>query len=98
MENEKNPESAKICKAVALKYPEGAPAPFITASARGKLAEELLKCAKMNDIMIVENSDLADYLSVQDLGTSIPEETWEVVARIFSFIAKSQEATANGTN
>lgn len=90
--------SDNIKKAVALKYPEGAEAPFITASAKGPLAEELLKCAKMNDIMIVENSDLADYLSVQDLGTSVPEETWEVVAQIFSFIAKSQEATANGTN
>ena len=46
-------KNEKLKKAVALKYPEGAPAPFITASAKGKLAEELLKCAKMNDIIII---------------------------------------------
>jgi len=85
----------RIKKAVALKYPEGAPAPFITASAKGTLAEELLKCAKMNDIIIVENSEMTEFLSVQDIGTYVPEEAWEVVAGIFSYITKSQE-TYNG--
>lgn len=78
--------SDNIKKAVALKYPEGAEAPFITASAKGPLAEELLKCAKMNDIIIVENEGLTDFLSVQEIGTIVPEEAWEAVALIFSFI------------
>lgn len=90
-------KNEKIKKAVALKYPEGAPAPFITASAKGKLAEELLKCAKMNDIIIVENSEMTDFLSVQDIGTYVPEEAWEVIAGIFSYIAKSQDKNY-GTN
>lgn len=80
----------KTPKAVALKYPEGAPAPFITASAKGHLAEELLKCAKMNDIIIVENEGLTDFLSVQEIGAAVPEEAWEIVAQIFAFISKSQ--------
>ncbi|MCQ2573857.1 MAG: EscU/YscU/HrcU family type III secretion system export apparatus switch protein [Treponema sp.] len=76
----------KIKKAIALKYPEGAPAPFITASTKGRLAEELLKCAKMNDIIIVENDELTEFLSVQEIGSYVPEEAWEAVATIFSYI------------
>lgn len=78
-------------KAVALKYPENAPAPFITASAKGKLAEEVLKIAKMNDIMIVEDLELSELLSVQDLGTYIPEEAWEALALIFTYLTDFQD-------
>lgn len=78
-------------KAVALRYPKNAPAPFITAKGQGFIADEILKCAKENDIMIQEDYQLTDFLSVQDIGTVIPEETWEVVAQIFAFISKSQE-------
>lgn len=81
----------KIKKAVALKYPKDAPAPFITATAKGQLAEEVLKIAKMNDIMIVEDSEMTDFLSVQDMGTAVPEEAWEALAAIFAVILKSQE-------
>ncbi len=78
-------------KAVALKYPENAPAPFITASAKGKLAEEVLKIAKMNDIMIVEDLELSELLSVQDLGTYVPEEAWEALALIFTYLTDFQD-------
>lgn len=78
-------------KAVALKYPENAPAPFITASAKGKLAEEVLKIAKMNDIMIVEDLELSELLSVQDLGTYVPEKAWEALALVFSYLTDHQE-------
>ena len=87
----KNKKVEKIKKAVALKYPKDAPAPFITAIAKGKLADELLKCAKMNDIMIVEQSEATDFLSVQEIGTAVPEEAWEIVARIFSYIEKKSQ-------
>ena len=78
-------------KAVALKYPKDAPAPFITAVGKGALAEDVLKIAKMNDIMILENTNMTDFLSVQEVGTAVPEEAWEVLAQIFSIIIKSQE-------
>ena len=41
-------------KAVALKYPEGAPSPFVTASARGEAAERLAAIAKEQGIAVVE--------------------------------------------
>ena len=51
-------------KAVALKYPEGAPSPFITASARGEAAERLAEIAKESGIAVVENANLADVLTL----------------------------------
>ena len=63
----------KIKKAVSLRYPEGAPAPFITASGKGIVAEKILETARENDIKIVENKELTDFLSVQEIGTCVPE-------------------------
>lgn len=76
----------KIKKAVSLKYPEGAPAPFITASGKGIVAEKILETARENDIKIVENKELTDFLSVQEIGTCVPESIWPVLAKIFAFV------------
>ena len=64
-------------KAVALKYPKNAAAPFICASGKGEVAKNILDIAQKNNIPIVENSDLTDVLTLQEIGTIIPEETWE---------------------
>lgn len=77
-------------KAIALKYPEGAYAPFITAKGEGKLAEKIIEEAKKNDIYIEENVEAIDFLDACDIGTEVPEEAWEVVAQIFSFILQNQ--------
>lgn len=73
-------------KAVALKYPKNAVAPFICASGKGEVAKNILDIAQKNNIPIVENSDLTDVLTLQEIGTIIPEETWELIANIFSYI------------
>lgn len=73
-------------KAVALKYPKNAAAPFICASGKGEIAKSILDIAQKNNIPIVENSDLTDILTLQEIGTIIPEETWELIANIFSYI------------
>ena len=69
-----------------MKYPEGAPAPFITASGKGIVAEKILETARENDIKIVENKELTDFLSVQEIGTCVPESIWPVLAKIFAFV------------
>lgn len=76
----------KVKKAVVLKYPEGAVAPFITANTKGELAEKVLQIAKDNDIAIVQNEGLTNFLSVQEIGTCVPEEVWPVLAKIFAFV------------
>ena len=78
----------EVKKAVTLKYPEGASAPFIAASAKGFLAQKMLEVAAEKKIPITEDAALADFLSVQEIGQTIPEETWEAVAKIFAFIVQ----------
>ena len=78
-------------KAVALKYPENAYAPFVVASEKGFLAERLLKIAEENKILIVRDDILSDVLSLQEVGSFIPENTWEAMAKIFAFIVHLEE-------
>ncbi|MCH5291560.1 MAG: EscU/YscU/HrcU family type III secretion system export apparatus switch protein [Treponema sp.] len=72
--------------AVALMYPAGADAPFITAKETGKLAERMIAIARENDIPIVEDDVLENTLSLYAIGSYIPEQTWLAVARIFAYI------------
>ncbi|HAH60525.1 MAG TPA: flagellar protein FhlB [Treponema sp.] len=82
-------------KAVALKYPEGAPAPFVTAAARGMLAEKILEIAEKNSIPVVKNDDMADVLSVREIGSFVPEETWNVLAAVFAFVLNTEGRQKN---
>ena len=79
---------------VAIKYKEGIDAPFITAKGTGKKADYILQIAKENNIHIQQDSSLVNFLGNQSVGDFIPEETWEVVAKIFAFIIDSK----NGVN
>lgn len=81
----------KELKAVALKYPENAEAPFISAVGKGLAAEKILEIAKEHSISVVENEIAADILSVQEIGSMIPENTWEIVAQIFSVVVKYEK-------
>lgn len=78
-------------KAVALKYPKNEVAPFISASAKGELAERIVSIAKEHSIPVVEDVLLSDILSSQEIGSFIPEETWKAVAAIFAFVIKTQK-------
>lgn len=78
-------------KAVVLKYPENASAPFITASAKGQLAEKIMQIAKECNVPVVENEIAANVLSLQEIGSAIPEETWGIVAEIFAVVVESQK-------
>ncbi len=78
-------------KAVALHYPKNAESPFIAAKAKGFLAERMLQIAEQKKIPVVENSNLANILTVNEIGCAVPEETWEALARIFAFVVKIGE-------
>ena len=81
-------------KVVAIKYKEGVEAPFITAKRTGEKADFILRIAKENNVHIQQDSNLVDFLGNQSVGDFIPEETWDVVAKIFAFIIDSK----NGVN
>lgn len=79
-----------IKKAVVLKYPQGAQAPFITAKGSGILAQTIIDEARKNDIKIEENTPLVEFLSEVTVGSLVPPETWEILAQIFSVILKEE--------
>ena len=74
--------------AVALKYPEDADLPFISAKAKGKLAEKMIEIASEKNIPLVQDKIAANILSVSEIGSLIPEATWELVARIFALVVE----------
>ncbi|MBR1721543.1 MAG: EscU/YscU/HrcU family type III secretion system export apparatus switch protein [Treponema sp.] len=78
-------------RAVALRYPEWAEAPYISAKAKGSVAERLVKIADENDVPVVEDAELANVLSLKSVGSFIPETTYEAIATIFAFIIKLDE-------
>lgn len=75
-------------KAVTLFYPENAPAPIITSVTKGELAQRVLNIAAENGIIIEEDAELTEVLSMQEIGTCVPEETWLVLSQIFAFLTE----------
>lgn len=79
-----------IKAAVSLKYPENADAPFITSKSTGVIAKRMIEIAEENKIPVVEDDVLTNVLSLQQIGSCIPESTWKAVADIFAIIAESE--------
>lgn len=75
-------------KAVALKYPKGSSAPLVAASGKGFLAKKMLEIAEKEKIPVVQDKNLSEVLCVQEIGASVPPETWEVLSKIFAFVLK----------
>lgn len=86
------PPRKKRKVAVALKYPEGAEAPFISAKGSYALAERIIEIAKENDIPLVEDDIVGEVLSLRQIGEYIPESTWEAIAAVFAFIKSEEKA------
>ena len=75
-------------KAVALSYKEQYPAPVIIAKGKGLTADKIAETAEKEGIAVVENSNLAEVLFTAEIYSLIPEEHYEIVAEILSFIRK----------
>lgn len=81
----------EIFSAVALRYPEWADAPYISAKAKGSVARRLVEIADANGVPVVEDAEMANILSIQNVGSLIPESTYEAIATIFAFAVKMNE-------
>ena len=73
-------------KAVALKYIEVTEAPMILAKGEGRTASLMLEEAEKNGIPVTEDQVLVDMLGLSSTGDFVPENTWQALAAIFSFI------------
>lgn len=78
-------------KAVALRYWAGLPAPFLAAKAEGRAVERLLAIAKDAGVPIVEDGPLAQAVFPLEVGAFVPEECFEIVARVFAFVKSIEE-------
>jgi flagellar biosynthesis protein len=83
----------KLKLAVALKYrTDEDVAPLVVATGRGQLAQALVKKALELDIPIHPDGELAELLSDVEVGHSIPEELYEVVAQIMAMVYRMDSA------
>ena len=82
---------SKKMKAIALKYPEGVEAPIILAKAQGRTAELMLNEAKKNNIPVAHDAVLIDLLGLSEAGDVVPENAWQALAAIFSYILEDRD-------
>ena len=76
---------------VALSYIFGEQAPLITASGRGAVAQKIRKIADQCNVPLINDPLLAEILIEAEIGSCIPEETYQAVAAIFAFLQKKDE-------
>ncbi|MDB5047628.1 MAG: flagellar biosynthesis [Fibrobacteres bacterium] len=85
----------KLKLAVALKYRQDEDvSPLVVASGRGALAQALVRKALDLDIPIHPDGELAELLGDVDVGHSIPEELYEVVAQIMAMVYRMDSSLA----
>ena len=73
-------------QAVALQYSSAEDLPRVLTSGSGHLAEHILELAKQHNIPVHENTTLAEILACLPQGTSIPPETFRLVAEVVCFL------------
>jgi type III secretion system FlhB-like substrate exporter len=78
-------------KAVALRYWADLPAPFLAAKAEGRAALRLVEIAREAGVPIVEDEPLAQAVFPLELGDYVPEECFEIVARVFAFVKSIED-------
>lgn len=72
--------------AVALRWDRSLPAPLILASGTRLRADDIIALAREYSIPLVEDSGLAQFLSTREIGSCVPEECWQAIAAVFSFL------------
>jgi len=81
--------------AVALGYdPEAPTAPKVLASGLGEVAKKILELARENDIHIHQDDNLAQLLAQIPVGSEIPEEAYQMVAELLSFLYQTDQKMA----
>ncbi|HUO72896.1 MAG TPA: EscU/YscU/HrcU family type III secretion system export apparatus switch protein [Solirubrobacteraceae bacterium] len=82
-------------RAVALRYEPGAPAPKVTATGAGLVAERIVAAAKEAGVPIRSDPALAEALARLELDADVPEAMWVAVAETLAW-AYRLDAQARG--
>jgi flagellar biosynthesis protein len=82
-------------QAVALTYDvETMPAPTLTASGRGALADRIISLAREHGIPVQEDPALMGLLSQLEVGQIVPPELYRVVAEVLAFVYRLEARRA----
>ncbi|MFK7791993.1 MAG: EscU/YscU/HrcU family type III secretion system export apparatus switch protein [Devosiaceae bacterium] len=76
--------------AVALRYDEDGSAPVVVATGKGSLAERIVEAAQEAGVAIDENPMLASALENAPMDEPIPEELYQAVAEVISWVLSAQ--------
>jgi flagellar biosynthesis protein len=75
--------------AVALRYRwQQGTAPTVVAAGRGEIARRIVAAAEANGVPIRRQADLAEALSLVELGDQIPLEAFAAVAEIIAYLVR----------
>jgi flagellar biosynthesis protein len=86
-----NSPAAAPTIAVALRYDEDGTAPIVVATGKGSLAERIIAAAEEAGVAIDENPLLASALENAPLDEPIPEELYQAVAEVISWVLHARE-------
>ena len=80
---------------VALGYaPEGLSAPKVLAAGYGEVAKRILDIARESGVHIHQDHNLANLLAQVPVGQEIPEEAYQLVAELLSFLYRTDKKLA----
>ena len=83
----KSQKLRQIQMAMALKHqPESGQAPKLVAKGFGLNAERMIDLAKESNVPIQKDTNLAEMLSHLEVPEEIPEELYEVVAKLLAYL------------
>jgi flagellar biosynthesis protein len=76
----------KLKKAAAIKYEQGYDVPIVTATGVGYIADKILQKAEESKVPIVQNEELANLLLSVDVGSEIPIELYDAIAKVIAYV------------
>lgn len=85
--NTYNKKSLQKNKAVGIKYDaqQKSDAPKVVVKGDGDLASQILTLAQEHGLLIHEDENLVEILSQIEVGQSIPENLYHVIAELIAF-------------
>jgi flagellar biosynthesis protein len=89
------PEPPPHRRAIALRYEPGDPAPRVTATGAGLIADRILAAARESGVPVRSDPALAQALAALELGHEVPEAMYVAVAETLAW-AYRLDAAASG--
>ncbi|MAE21071.1 MAG: flagellar protein FhlB [Pseudomonas sp.] len=77
-------------KAVALNY-DGVTVPKLSAKGEDDLAQAIIDIAIAHKVPVYENAELVQWLGQMEVGDDIPEQLYQVIAEILSFVYRLED-------